>query len=124
MLPSEGSATNQPADTGAGSDSAENTVVTMSLKFMPTDITVKAGTTVTWKNGETIGHTITSGAWGDVNESTGLRGSQTPDGMFDHKLSPKGQEGDTFSFTFDTPGEYLYYCQPHLTMNAKVIVEP
>lgn len=125
MLPSEGSATNQPADTGAeGTEADANTVMTIGLKFMPTDITVKAGTTVTWQNGETIGHTITSGAWGDVNESTGLRGTQTPDGMFDHKLAPKGQEGDTFSYTFETAGEFLYYCQPHLTMNAKVIVEP
>ncbi len=100
------------------------TVVTLSLKFMPTDITVHVGDTVTWKNGETIGHTITSGTWGDVNESTGLRGTQTPDGMFDHALSPKGQDGDTFSYTFTKAGTFLYYCQPHLTMNAKVIVEP
>ncbi len=98
-------------------------VITLSLRFMPEDITVPAGTTVTWRNGETIGHTITSGAWGDVNESTGLRGSQTADGLFDHALAPMGQEGDTFSFTFDEPGEYLYFCQPHLTMNARVIVE-
>lgn len=108
----------QPAEQGA------DTVVTMSLKFMPTDITVHVGDTVTWVNGEAIGHTITSGAWGEVNESTGLRGTQTPDGMFDHKLSPKGEDGDTFSFAFNEPGEFMYYCQPHLTMNAKVIVEP
>lgn len=101
----------------------ENTVITIGLAFMPETITVASGTTVTWQNGETITHTITSGAWGDVNESTGLRGSQTPDGLFDHKLSPKGEDGDTFSYTFDTPGEYRYYCQPHLTMNAMVIVE-
>ena len=40
------------------------------------------------------------------------------------KLSPKGEEGDTYSFTFAEAGEYLYYCEPHLTMNAKVIVVP
>ena len=108
----------QPAEQGAG------TVITMSLKFMPTDITVKVGDTVTWQNGETIGHTITSGQWGEVNGATGLRGTQAPDGMFDHKLSAMGQEGDTFSFTFTEAGTFLYYCQPHLTMNAKVIVEP
>jgi plastocyanin len=96
----------------------------MSLKFMPADITVKAGDTVTWRNGETIGHTITSGDWGEVNDATGLRGTQTPDGMFDHRLSPQGQDGDEFTFTFTEPGTYLYYCQPHLTMNAMVIVEP
>ena len=109
---------NQPAGQGA------NTVVTLSLKFMPSDLIVHVGDTVSWRNGESIGHTVTSGAWGDVNQSTGLRGSQTPDGRFEHKLSPMGEEGDTFSFTFTEEGEYLYYCEPHLTMNAKVIVVP
>ncbi|MFM9876394.1 MAG: plastocyanin/azurin family copper-binding protein [Rhodoglobus sp.] len=126
VLPSE-SSSGQPAEpegTPAAEPQAENTVITLSLKFMPNDITVKVGDTVTWQNGETIGHTITSGEWGDVNESTGLRGTQTPDGMFDHALSPKGSEGDTFSFTFTEAGTYKYYCQPHLTMNATVIVEP
>jgi plastocyanin len=108
----------QPAGQGA------DTVVTLSLKFMPTDITVHAGDTVTWQNAETIGHTITSGEWGEVNQATGLRGTQMPDGRFDHELAPKGQPGDTFSYTFDEPGTYPYYCQPHLTMNAMVIVEP
>ena len=101
----------------------DNEVITIGLQFMPETITVPVGTTVTWTNGETIGHTVTSGAWGDVNESTGLRGSQSEDGLFDHALAPMGQEGDTFSFTFDEPGEYFYFCQPHLTMNASVIVE-
>ena len=104
-------------------EAGPNEVITLSLRFMPEDITVPVGTTVTWRNGEAIGHTITSGAWGDVNEGTGLRGSQTADGLFDHALAPMGQEGDTFSFTFTEPGEYLYFCQPHLTMNARVIVE-
>jgi plastocyanin len=99
-----------------------NTVITLSLKFMPTDITVHVGDTVTWRNGETIGHTITSGAWGEVNESTGLRGTQMPDGMFDHALSPKGSDGDTFSYTFTEAGVFQYFCKPHLTMNATVTV--
>lgn len=101
----------------------EHEVITVGLRFMPDTITVAVGTTVTWRNGETIGHTITSGAWGDVNESTGLRGEQAADGQFDHALAPAGQPGDEFSFTFTEPGEYLYFCQPHLTMNARVVVE-
>ena len=117
-MTSENTGMEQPAGTG------ENVVTTIGLKFMPVDLTVKAGTTVTWQNGETIGHTVTSGTWGEVNETTGLRGTETPDGNFDHALAPKGQDGDTFSYTFDEPGEYLYYCKPHLTMNAMVTVEP
>jgi len=123
------SAGDEPSEPGAPAPMEEpmqqgdDEVITIGLQFMPETITVPVGTTVTWRNGETIGHTVTSGAWGDVNESTGLRGSQTEDGLFDHALAPMGQEGDTFSFTFDEAGEYPYFCQPHLTMNAMVIVE-
>lgn len=114
----------ETADMDQSETDGENVVTTIGLKFMPEDLTVKVGTTVTWQNGETISHTVTSGTWGDVDESTGLRGTETPDGNFDHALAPKGQEGDTFSYTFDEAGEFLYYCKPHLTMNATVTVEP
>lgn len=117
-MPSESTSMDQSAS------AEENVVTTIGLKFMPEDLTVKVGTTVTWENGETISHTVTSGAWGEVNESTGLRGTETPDGTFDHALAPKGQDGDTFSFTFDEAGEFQYFCKPHLTMNATVTVEP
>jgi plastocyanin len=119
MLPSEGTSQDQPADSGA----PDGDIITVGLKFMPADITVTAGTTVSWANGEAISHTVTSGAWGEVNEDTGLRGRQTADGMFDHALAPKGQDGDTFEFTFDEPGEYQYYCQPHLSMFGTITVE-
>ena len=125
-MPPAGDESSEPSASAPMEESMEqgpNEVITIGLKFMPETITVPVGTTVTWRNGETIGHTVTSGAWGDVNESTGLRGSQSADGLFDHALAPMGQEGDTFSFTFDEAGEYPYFCQPHLTMNAMVIVE-
>jgi plastocyanin len=118
---------NQPADPGvtedAGSSASAEEVIAVGLKFMPADLTVQAGTTVRWTNGEPISHTVTSGAWGEVNDDTGLRGSQTADGMFDHALAPMGSDGDTFEFTFDEPGEYQYYCQPHLGMFGTITVE-
>jgi plastocyanin len=128
VLPSESSQSTAPAEPMTGHEGmdmgGDDEVVTIGLKFMPPDLTVKVGDTVTWTNGETIGHTITSGAWGEVNEATGLRGTQTPDGLFDHALSPKGEDGDTFSYTFTEAGVFQYYCKPHLTMNATVTVEP
>jgi plastocyanin len=136
VQPSEDTSQEQPADSGdtdaetdtetdgdadAGTEAEE--VIAVGLKFMPEDLTIAAGTTVRWTNGEAINHTVTSGAWGEVNEESGLRGTQTPDGMFDHDLAPMGSEGDTFEFTFDEPGEYLYYCEPHLGMNGIITVE-
>jgi plastocyanin len=119
MLPSEGASQDQPAASGA----TDGDIVTVGLEYMPADLTVEAGTTVRWVNGEAVSHTITSGSWGGVNESTGLRGTQVADGRFDHALAPKGQEGDTFAFTFDQPGEYQFFCRPHLGMSGTITVD-
>ena len=95
-------------------------VTLVSLNFMPETITVSAGDTVTWVNGEAITHTITSGTFSDVDETTGLRGSEAADGLFDETL---GEEGGTFSYTFDSAGTYPYFCDIHDGMNATVVVE-
>ncbi len=101
---------------------AQSTEISISsLMFMPTSITIKAGSTVTWTNDEPISHTVTSGKFTGVDTNTGLRSDQTPDALFDERLS--GQ-GDSFSYTYTTPGTYYYYCDVHYGMNATVIVTP
>ena len=124
QMPPSGGTTTEPADSGmSGMDMDDHDVQAISIKFMPETVTVAAGTTVRWVNGETITHTITSGAFEGVNPDTGIRDSETPDGLFDVTLSPKGEDGDAFEFTYETPGTYPYYCDIHLGMNAVVIVE-
>lgn len=67
-------------------------------------LTVKAGTTVTWSNDDPgIIHTVTSA-----------------DGLFDSGFL---NEGGTWSYTFEEPGEFEYFCSPHPWMRAKIIVE-
>jgi plastocyanin len=90
-----------------------------SLMFHPSNITVKVGTTLTWRNDEAITHTVTSGRYVGVGKTTGLRSSQKADGMFNEKLAEKGK---TFSFTFTKPGTYTYYCDIHQGMNATITV--
>jgi plastocyanin len=82
-------------------------------------VSVKAGSTVTWRNDEPITHTVTSGTFTGVDATTGLRSGQRPDGLFNARL--EGQ-GDTFRYTFATPGTYRYYCDIHYGMNATVVV--
>lgn len=124
VLPSEASASGQPADSGENSAAPGGNppITALGLRFSPADLTVPVGTTVRWVNEEAITHTVTSGAWGEVNESTGLRGTQTPDGRFDHTLSASGEPGDTFEFTFTEPGIYQYFCRPHLGMHGTITV--
>jgi plastocyanin len=90
-----------------------------SLMFDPASTTVQVGTTVTWRNDEPITHTITSGRFIEVDETTGLRSSQDPDGTFEATLPGKGK---TYSFTFTKPGTYTYYCDIHQGMNATIKV--
>jgi plastocyanin len=71
--------------------------------FAPQQVTVKAGTTVTWLNDDDVPHTVAS--------STKLFKSKTLDTK------------DSFSFTFTTPGTYEYFCSLHPHMTGAVVVE-
>jgi plastocyanin len=72
--------------------------------FIPSDITVVPGTTVTWINKETMPHTVV-----DMNKG------------FRSKTLAKDV---SFSFTFATAGDYDYQCSIHPNMKGKVIVKP
>ena len=91
-----------------------------TFQFKPGDIEVKAGDTVTWTNGDDILHTVTSGKQADggvpgVTEKT----EPEPDGTFDGDL----ELDDTFSYTFDKPGTYDYFCEVHVAMVGRVTVK-
>ncbi|MEE8492218.1 MAG: plastocyanin/azurin family copper-binding protein [Acidimicrobiia bacterium] len=64
---------------------------------------VKVGTTVNWTNNDGIVHTVTA-----------------VDGSFDSGFLG---EAESWSHTFDTVGEFEYFCIPHPWMRAMVIVE-
>lgn len=91
-------------------DMAEEDTVEIEMqnsKFSPGSIEIKAGTTVTWLNSDSFSHTVTSGTRGQ------------PDGRFDSGSIPGG---NTYSYTFDQPGEYEYFCEFHAGMSGKVTV--
>jgi plastocyanin len=93
----------------APTSSGSETIVNMkNLKFVPANITIKAGTTVKWVNQDSFAHTVVSGT------------RDNPTTMFD---SGDVQAGQTFSFKFTTPGVYPYYCTPHQGMDGQVTVE-
>jgi plastocyanin len=84
-------------------------VVMQNNLYQPDPITISAGTTVTWTNNEDPnGQYVTHDVITD--DSSGF---SSPD------LNP----GDTFSFTFSTPGTYTYYCAYHDGMDGTVIVQ-
>jgi plastocyanin len=74
-----------------------------NFSFMPGDITVAAGTTVTWVNHDDVPHTVRS---------------------MDGTIKSKALDtDDKFSMTFDKPGTYEYFCSIHPKMTAKVVVK-
>ncbi|MGH9954524.1 MAG: cupredoxin domain-containing protein [Nitrososphaeraceae archaeon] len=77
--------------------------------YVPNPAEVKVGESVTWTNDDSQIHTATSGAVGAEDS-----GSVFDSGI----LSPKA----TFDFTFDTAGEYDFYCTLHPQMFGKVVV--
>jgi len=79
--------------------------------FSPRELSVPAGTTVRWVNGDAMLHTVTSG------ESDGTVG--TADGRFDSGFL---EPGDSFTFTFTEPGTYRYFCLPHPFMTGTITV--
>jgi plastocyanin len=65
-------------------------------------IEIAVGTTVTWTNDDPVAHTVTA-----------------DDGSFNSGLLNNGQ---TWSHTFDEPGEFPFYCMPHPFMKGVVVV--
>ncbi len=80
-----------------------NMVVIKNFMFSPMSLTVKAGSTVTWKNTDGEPHTV-------VNDA----------GIFH---SAALDENDTYQFKFDKPGVYKIFCGIHPNMKATVTVQ-
>ena len=78
--------------------------------YSPEPIEVNPGQTVTWYNGDTVSHTVTSGRDGDLDEGN----------LFDSDAIIPNQ---SYSLTFQTLGEFPYYCIYHPTMVGEVIVD-
>ena len=77
--------------------------------FEPETLTVSKGSTVTWTNGDSTLHTVTSGSAESGNSGT----------EFDSSYLAAGK---TFQHPFSTSGTFDYYCTLHPYMKGKVIV--
>jgi len=80
-----------------------NTVVIKNFMFSPMALTVKAGSTVTWKNLDGEPHVV-------VSES----------GLF---RSAALDQNDTYQFKFDKPGVYKIFCGIHPNMKETITVQ-
>ena len=77
--------------------------------YTPSEVSVSAGSTVTWTNDDSTIHTVTEGAPGSAGA--------TP--AFDSSIIAPGA---TWDHTFDAAGNFDYYCTLHPFMTGKVTV--
>ncbi len=92
---------------GPGTALAADTDPTIEIgnfTFDPPKLAVRVGTAVTWVNHDDIPHTATSAA-----SAFG---------------SPVLDTDDRFTFRFDRPGIYAYFCKLHPHMNGTIEVTP
>jgi len=75
--------------------------------YLPHEVSVAVGATVTWSNDDTAVHTVTSGK------------KVIHDGLFDSSIFMSGK---IFEFTFDDVGDYDYFCMVHPWMTGIVYV--
>jgi plastocyanin len=92
-------------DAAAVTPVATHTVAVQNFAFSPASVSVKAGSTVTWTNQDQDPHDVVA-----MN-----------DGPFH---SPPLNTGQSFSYTFATPGRFDYLCTIHPFMTATVVVTP
>ena len=79
----------------------------IGTSFQPNDITINVGDTVEWVWSGGI-HTVTSGT-GSADPNVGS--------LFDDPLA-----GSNFSYTFNSVGDFDYFCRPHELFDMKGIV--
>ena len=101
--------TNPPAATSAAppagtvAPAAAGAVTIKGFAFQPAALEVAVGTTVTWTNQDTTGHTVTA-----------------DDASFD---SGTVNGGATFSQVFNTAGTFAYHCKIHSSMHGTITVK-
>lgn len=83
------------------------------LKFVPANVCLKKGGTVTWHNTGTVMHTTTD----DPKVASKPMDAAKPHGAKDwnHPLPPEA----TWSHKFKVVGNYRYFCIPHETLGMR-----
>lgn len=89
--------------------------------FNPTIVYVRVGQTVRWRNTAVITHTVTD----DPKLAATAGDAVLPAGASAFN-SGDIAAGEVYSFTFQTPGTYKYFCMHHegMGMVGTIIVQP
>jgi len=84
------------------STASQNSVAIQNYAFNPSTLTIHKGANVTWKNYDSVQHTV-------VSDSSAFS-------------SPLLSTGDTYTFQFNNTGSFPYYCSIHPYMKGTIVV--
>ena len=85
------------------SDKTSTFISISNFSINPSTLTINKGTTVTWTNNDQTTYILI----GDNNDI----------------LSPQINHGESYSYTFNTTGEFPYHCDVHPNMKGAIIVK-
>ncbi len=114
-------------DTPTGTDAGNLVEMTDELVFDPAEITVSVGDTVTWENVGSVAHSVTA-----YEDEIPDGATYFASGGFDSESAARDAypnegavgSGETYEHTFETAGEFQYFCIPHESgMKGTVVVE-
>lgn len=116
---------------GSGQPTDDYDVGMTMDSFRPEELTVEAGTTVVWLNTSSHSHTVTAfqDSYPDGAEywASGGHDSQAAAEQAWNDSTGVGtlEPNDSYEHTFTVPGDYAYFCIPHLyaDMVGRIIVE-
>ncbi len=92
----------KPSPGPVTSTASQNSVAVQNLAFSPSMLTIQKGANVTWKNDDSVQHTI-------VSDSPAFS-------------SPVLNTGDNYTFQFNSSGSFPYHCSLHPYMKGTIVV--
>lgn len=102
-------------DSGGDGEAGNIIEMTDDLKFVPKTFEVAVGETVTWENVGSVDHSVTA-----YEDEIPQDATYFASGDFDSESAardayPEGSiaGNGTYEYTFETAGEYPYFCIPH-----------
>lgn len=87
-----------------GTETQTHELEISGFAFVPNELTMQVGDTVTWTNKDAISHTVTSDSGTEL-------------------ASEYLSKGESYSHTFNTVGNFDYHCIPHQYMKGTITVE-
>ena len=95
--------TSQATTNNIKNKAEQKTITINNLAFSPNTITISAGSTVTWTNNDPMAHSV-------IGDNGGPQSTML-------------SNGQSYSYTLNTPGTYTYHCGIHPSMKGTVVVQ-